>query len=489
MADIGSLNPEQMLQQQQILRQQKMAEMLMQQGAQQPQAQMVGGRYVAPSIFQNLGNLANLYMGQRGVERAEQAQLNLAKQLREQGVQETQRLMNVFGGRAATPEQVTEMAGPYGMTGAGQNVPMPTATIDARPAIEANPKLAYAEALNMQSPQARALLPFLAAEAFKKPKWEKAEYTDEKTGKTKQGVYDANSNDPIGSFRVGGVKPEMSAYERASLNLRAGEQDISRANLQFNTGMTAGGGGVPISAPAPAQPTPTTYRTINQGSPILAPNQPLPQQNVASQMPQQEVMPIFKSKAEQEVWVATQKEKNRLQTEAQAALPTALNTVNSGLKAITGMIGDTTVNDQGNLVYGKVKPHKGFNDAVGFPSLASGFGATAYIKGSDWKNFEARFKEIQGKSFLAAIDSLRGTGAISEAEGEKATTAINRMSLQQSPAEFVEAANELRDVMTKGYAAAQQKAGVKPFNPTAQPNVGGSKPAMPRYNLQTGQWE
>ena len=82
MADIGTLNPEQMLQQQQILRQQKMAEMLLQQGMQQPQGQMVSGRYVAPSIFQNIAGLANTYMGQRGIERAEQAQIDLAKRLR-----------------------------------------------------------------------------------------------------------------------------------------------------------------------------------------------------------------------------------------------------------------------------------------------------------------------------------------------------------------------------------------------------------------------
>jgi hypothetical protein len=242
MADMGTLTPEQMLQQQQILRQQKMAEMLMQQGMQQPQGQMISGRYVAPSIFQNLGNLANLYMGQRGVERAEQAQLNLAKQLREQGVQETQRLMNTFGGKPAGSDQVTEMAGPYGMSGAGQNVPMPTATIAGTPATPANPKLAYAEALNMQSPQARALLPFLAAEAFKKPKWEKAEYTDDK-GRTRQGVIDVNSPDPISTFQVGGVKPEMSAYERASLNMRGAE-------LNFQ-GIPVGGApvNVPTSAP------------------------------------------------------------------------------------------------------------------------------------------------------------------------------------------------------------------------------------------------
>jgi hypothetical protein len=96
MADIGTLNPEQMLQQQQILRQQKMAEMLMQQGAQQPQAQMVGGRYVAPSIFQNLAGLANQYVGQRGIEKAEQAQLELAKQLRQERAMTQEGVMNAI---------------------------------------------------------------------------------------------------------------------------------------------------------------------------------------------------------------------------------------------------------------------------------------------------------------------------------------------------------------------------------------------------------
>jgi hypothetical protein len=99
MADIGTLNPEQMLQQQQILRQQKMAEMLMQQGMQQPQGQMVSGRYVAPSIFQNLAGLANVYMGQRGIERAEQAQLDLAKRLR---ADETSAMADFFQQRKGT---------------------------------------------------------------------------------------------------------------------------------------------------------------------------------------------------------------------------------------------------------------------------------------------------------------------------------------------------------------------------------------------------
>jgi hypothetical protein len=324
------------------------------------------------------------------------------------------------------------------------------------------------------------LLPFLAAEAFKKPKWEKAEYTDEKTGKVRQGVYDANSDDPIGSFRVGGVKPEMTAYERASLNMRGAE-----LNFQGIPVGGVGGGNVAPAQTAPVQTAPANYRTINQGSPILAPNQAVPQQNA---VPQQEVMPRFGSKAEQDVWVATQKEKGRLQAEAQASLPVALNTVNSGLKAIEGMIGDTTVDAKGNLVYGKIKPHAGFEAAVGMPTASSGFGLSSFFKGSDYKDFEARFKQIEGKSFLSAIDSLRGTGAISEAEGAKATAAINRMSLSQSEKEFVEAANELREVMKKGYEAAQQKAGVRPTNMNAQPSAGGTQPKL-KYNLQTQQWE
>jgi hypothetical protein len=109
MADIGTLNPEQMLQQQQILRQQKMAEMLMQQPT--PQGQMISGRYVAPSFTQNLANLANMYVGQQGVKKAEQAQIDLAKQLRADETSAMTDFMQQRQGRpaiAGTPDVPTE---------------------------------------------------------------------------------------------------------------------------------------------------------------------------------------------------------------------------------------------------------------------------------------------------------------------------------------------------------------------------------------------
>ena len=76
---LGTLSPEEAVEQQRISRQQQMAQMLMQQGMQAPQGQMISGRYVPPSIFQNLAGLANVYVGRKLGEEAEQKQLDLAQ--------------------------------------------------------------------------------------------------------------------------------------------------------------------------------------------------------------------------------------------------------------------------------------------------------------------------------------------------------------------------------------------------------------------------
>jgi hypothetical protein len=158
--DIGTLTPEQMLQQQQILRQQKMAEMLMQQPV--PQGQMIGNRYVAPSFTQNLANLANMYVGRRNLDKAEQAQIDLARQLRSDETSAMADFMQQRQGRPAVPEQVTEMAGPYGqgVGQAGANVPMPTATVAGTPAIPPNPQAALANL--MANPKASSRLQNMA---------------------------------------------------------------------------------------------------------------------------------------------------------------------------------------------------------------------------------------------------------------------------------------------------------------------------------------
>ena len=85
---IGAIPPELFAQQQQLNRQQQMAQMLMQQGMNQPQGQMVSGRYVAPSFFQYAAPLAQLFAGTRLQEKGDKAALDLAEALRKRQTQE-----------------------------------------------------------------------------------------------------------------------------------------------------------------------------------------------------------------------------------------------------------------------------------------------------------------------------------------------------------------------------------------------------------------
>jgi len=148
----GNLSPEQQIQQQQIARQQKMAELLMQQGQQTPSGQMVGNRYVAPSFFQYAAPLLQGYVGKKQLEKAEAEQLNLAKAIREQGASEVADIINTYQGRAAKP------------------APMGYELVDAgTPAVAPNPQLALAKATTA-GPYGRALLPTILERAMPAPK-------------------------------------------------------------------------------------------------------------------------------------------------------------------------------------------------------------------------------------------------------------------------------------------------------------------------------
>jgi hypothetical protein len=67
---------------QDVSRQRKLADLLMSQGMQQPQGQMISGHYVAPSFLQQLNPLANMLAGQAVGSRADTKQAELATALR-----------------------------------------------------------------------------------------------------------------------------------------------------------------------------------------------------------------------------------------------------------------------------------------------------------------------------------------------------------------------------------------------------------------------
>jgi len=127
----GNIPPEYLQQQQQLNRQQQMAQLLMQQGQSMPSGQMVSGRYVAPSFFQYAAPLLQSYMGTRLAEKTDKQLAEEYKKLSEEKKAESERLAKALRGQ----DVVAEMAGPYGqgVGMGGANVPMPTATMQGQP--------------------------------------------------------------------------------------------------------------------------------------------------------------------------------------------------------------------------------------------------------------------------------------------------------------------------------------------------------------------
>lgn len=62
----------------------------------------------------------------------------------------------------------------------------------------------------------------------------------------------------------------------------------------------------------------------------------------------------------------------------------------------------------------------------------------------------ALHQQVKGKAFLQAFNMLRGSGQISNMEGDKATAAMGRMSRAQSTKEYVKALEELKGILTSG---------------------------------------
>ena len=115
----SQLPPDLLAAQQQLNRQQQYANLLMQQGQQQPQGQMVSGYYVKPSFFQQLAPVAQMLTGAYLAKQGDTKATELAKALREGRSAAEEKIIQQMTG---TPAQATELAGPY----AG-NIPMPTA--------------------------------------------------------------------------------------------------------------------------------------------------------------------------------------------------------------------------------------------------------------------------------------------------------------------------------------------------------------------------
>jgi len=136
------------------------------------------------------------------------------------------------------------------------------------------------------------------------------------------------------------------------------------------------------------------------------------------------------------------------------------------LSVINQMIGDLNVKD-GKITQGKRPPHPGFESVIG-----AGIPGLRFVPGTQSADFDAFMEQVQGGAFLKAYNALRGTGQITEKEGEKATTALSRMKRSQSEAGFVKAAREFEGVVRSAVQRADARAArLRGGTPTAKRNI------------------
>lgn len=126
----------------------------------------------------------------------------------------------------------------------------------------------------------------------------------------------------------------------------------------------------------------------------------------------------------------------------------------------------------------RLKDHPGMEISVGKSSIARPW----IIPGTDAANFKTMLDQVDGKQFLEAYETLKGTGQITEIEGANAKKAIARMQTSQTEEEFRKSADEFIGIIQKARGRAVKKAG-----------DGAESPQVPkgtrRYNPATGRIE
>ena len=513
-------NPYQ-LQQQELDRRQKMAEILQQQAFEPVQAGSYQGIQAPISPVQGLAKVLQMYLSNKNQEGLKSEQKALGEQYRADTSADIQRLIQGLQGQAATPEMKQEptasdfsdnpnLAPTFAQMQPDQQKAMTMPAIPARAAGTIDPSMIgefktpgmQQQALTMYMGQLTPKAPLILKEG---------EIAYHPTTYAK--MFEGGSKSPFGNVNPASFTPaslkafmdsggknfdlllpavsadtqarltqeaeqnaiklkqereisdrafnNLSANQKASLANEGARLNISAADLFFNTGMKAGG--APNMAQPMAQPV-----AQPMAQPLAQPaTQPATQPVAQAPMqlrpvappvsPNQALANALSPKAQQDLQVNQLKE----QQAAAQALPQVMQQGKTLIGAIDQMIG--LKDAQGKVV---IPEHKGLKDVVG---TMIPFEYKPFQGGTPGADFKAYYDQVQGGAFLEAVQRMKGTGAITEIEGTKATAALLRASKAQTPDAFRNAMSEFRDIIQTGMDNATTKAGkgrIPTYNPT-----------------------
>lgn len=127
--------------------------------------------------------------------------------------------------------------------------------------------------------------------------------------------------------------------------------------------------------------------------------------------------------------------------EAQQTQGTAQGTAKSNLPSAT---------DAGNNAIAQIAAIKSDPD-LGYATGWSGL-LLNQLPSTKSKALALKIEQLKGGAFLQAFQTLKGAGAITEAEGAKATSALARLDLSQGEDDFKSALNDYESVIKQGIA-------------------------------------
>lgn len=99
----------------------------------------------------------------------------------------------------------------------------------------------------------------------------------------------------------------------------------------------------------------------------------------------------------------------------------------------------------------RIKDSPGFSEAVGAKGMSSLFGVfDEPIAGTDAADTSALLNTLESKNFLNAIQKMRGMGALSNAEGQKVSAAVQNLSRDQSEKQLRKNLDEIVEITERG---------------------------------------
>ena len=506
------------LQQQELDRRQKMAEILQQQAFEPVQAGSYQGIQAPISPVQGLAKVLQMYLVNKKQEGLKEEQKALGEQYRADTSSDIQRLIEGLKGKSATPEMKQEptasdfsdnpnLASSFAQMQPDQQKAFTMPAMPAKAAGILDPSLIgdfktpgmQQQALSMYMGQLAPKAPLVLKEgdvAFNPATGEKmfaanakspfgnvnpAQFTPESLKAfTEGGGKDFHLLLPaVGADTQARLKQEreisdrafngLSANQKASLANEGARLGISAADLYFNTGIKAGGVPNPAVTQPVAQPVqqpiaqplaqPVPQAAMQAPRPVAPPMQPQARPVAPPVSPNQALATALSPKAQQELQVAQLKG----QQEAAQALPQVMQQGKTLINSINEMIGAKDA--QGKVIIGE---HKGLKDVVG---TTIPYEYKLGQSGTPAADFKSLYDQVKGGAFLEAVQRMKGTGAISEIEGTKATAALTEASTAQSPDAFRKAMSKFRDAIQTSMDIAATKAG-KGRVPTYNPSTG-----------------